>query len=203
MKRTDLIRRLAAIPPLPTPRPDTEQVMTPPEVAADLLLSALARGDLSGRTVLDLGSGTGVLAIGAALCGAARVTGVESDTAALEIARGASTTLQDRVTWVFGDVGLATEAVDTVLMNPPFGAQHRHADRPFWERAFDLARSAVYAFALPDSRTFIARRAVARGARIEETLPVAWRFPRTFPHHRQRSVELAVDRWTLRLGDER
>jgi putative methylase len=85
-------------------------------------------------------------------------------------------------------------------MNPPFGAQRRHADRPFWTSAFATARSAIYAFALADSRTFIEARAVERASRIEATRPVPWDLPAVFPHHRKRRVALPVDLWVLRTG---
>ena len=201
MKRSALVRLLASVPPFADPQAATEQVATPPELAADLLLEALRRGDLADCDVLDLGSGTGVLAIGASLLGARRVEGIESDPRAAETARRAATALGASVEWTVADVSNADRSAETVVMNPPFGAQQAHADRPFWDRALVLARRAVYAFALSDSRTFIAKRAVARGARIEETQPVAWRLPRTFRHHRRRAVELAVDRWILRIGE--
>jgi putative methylase len=92
---------------------------------------------------------------------------------------------------------------DIVLMNAPFGAQRRHADRPFWDRAFDLARHAVGAFASVASRTFIARFALARGARVIEVESVPWDLPRTFPHHRAARVRLAVDRWVFETGPKR
>ena len=202
LKRSQLARILAEVTSFPTAKAAKEQVATPPELAADLLLAALGRGDIEGREVADLGSGTGRLAIGSALLGAARVTGLESDPEAIRVSRAATVTLHTKVRWVDSDVASFHDPVDTVVMNPPFGAQTRHADRPFWDQALTIARRAVYGFALADSRTFIARRGVARGARIEETLPVAWRLPRTFPHHRERSVTLAVDRWTLRVSDE-
>ncbi len=203
MKRSELVKRLTALPTFRSPRAELEQVATPPEAAADLLEAAVARDDLVGRSVLDLGAGTGILGIGAALLGAAQVVAIESDPRALEAAREAADALDLPITWLERDVTAVETAADTVLMNPPFGAQRRHADRPFWDQAFRLARRRIYAFALRDARTFIARRAVARGARIEETAPVPWRLPRSFPHHRKRSVELAVDRWVLSVGDER
>jgi len=90
-----------------------------------------------------------------------------------------------------------TEYADIVVMNPPFGAQRRHADRPFWDAAYRLARRRIYAFSLAPSRTFIARGAVAHRARVESTTSVRWDLPAVFPHHRKPRVVLPVDLWVL------
>lgn len=197
MRHTELIQRLSRLAGFPDPDPAREQVETPAEAAAELLESALARGELAGCTVADLGCGTGRLAIGAAMLGAATVRGIDSDAAALDVARSNAARAGVEVHFELRDVAGWAEPVDTIVMNPPFGAQRRGADRPFWEAAFLSARRAVHAFALADSRSFIAARAVARGARIVETRPGSWRLPATFPHHRKRAVELPVDRWVF------
>jgi putative methylase len=194
MRRSELVRALEAIPPFPTPNPALEQVATPAERAADLLLEALARGDLAGRSVADLGSGTGRLAFGARLLGAKRVDAFEVDDRAVTVARGLGAAL---VAWHVADVAEVTTDAETVVMNPPFGAQKRGADRPFWDVAFARPR-AVYAFALADSRTFIEAIAVERGARVEAHRPVPWTLGPTFRHHRKRSVALPVDLWVIR-----
>ncbi len=196
-RRAAFVRRLAALRGFPHPDPRREQVVTPPEAAAALFEAALARDDLVGRSVLDLGSGTGVLAIGAALLGAARVTGGEADPAALAVARENARAAGVEVDWREGEVGATALRADTVVMNPPFGAQRAHADRPFWEAALAAAGRRIYAFALTDSRSFIAGRAVARGAQVEATLPVSWDLPRTFRHHRKDRVAVPVDLWVL------
>ena len=76
-------------------RPDVtrEQYATPAIVAADLLYFAFMNGDLDG-SVIDLGCGTGVLAIGARLLkddagmdSTQKVIGIDSDNKALEVAR--------------------------------------------------------------------------------------------------------------------
>ncbi|MEM0129376.1 MAG: METTL5 family protein [Thermoplasmata archaeon] len=203
-RRATLVRALQGVPGFDAPRPDREQVVTPAEAAADLLEEALARGDLRGRRVLDLGCGTGRLAIGAALLGARSVSAVDLDARAIDVGRAAAHRLGLAIDWAVSAVEsgpLAPRSFDTVVMNPPFGAQRRGADRPFWDRALTEAGGAVYAFALRASRTFIARRAVAASARIESQRPVAWELPRTFPHHRRASAALAVDLWVIRIGD--
>jgi len=192
------VRALDRVAGFPDPDAASEQVVTPSDAAADLLYEALARGDLEGRTVLDLGSGTGRLAIGAALLGAREVVGVERDPQASRIAQENADRACVECIWVEGAVADYDRPAETVLMNPPFGAQRKHADAPFWNRAFALAARAIYAFSLAESRTFIARQALARAARIETTRPVRWELPATFPHHRKPRVSLSVDLWVLR-----
>lgn len=200
MRRTELIRRLDRLAGFPSPRAADEQVRTPAEAAAEMLLEAAGRDDLADRVVADLGCGTGVLSVGAAMLGARRVIGIDRDPAAIALARENAGSLVARIDLREGDVASFGETVDTVVMNPPFGAQRRGADRPFWETALAVARRAVYAFSLSDSRSFIERRAVERHARIELCRPVAWMLPRTFPHHRKPRVPLPVDLWVLRTG---
>ena len=197
------MRTLERVPSFADPDPALEQVVTPSEAAAALLGAADRWDGLAGRSVLDLGCGTGRLAIGAALLGAAPVRGIDVDGAAVARAREAAEQAGVSVDFSVGPVSDAPGRADVVVMNPPFGAQTRHADRPFWERAFALADRSVYAFALADSRTFIARRAVERGARVLEVGSVPWTLPRTFPHHVHRRVSLNVDLWAVRMGSDR
>ncbi|HYA70019.1 MAG TPA: methyltransferase [Thermoplasmata archaeon] len=203
MRRSELIGKLARIPSFPRPSARLEQVATSPEAAAELLFTAERLDGLGGRSVVDLGAGTGRLAIGAALLGADPVVGVEVDPGAAESARAAAVTLGVEVELVVGEVSEFDRAADLVMMNPPFGAQRRHADRPFFAAAFRLARRSIYSFALEESRTFIARHAVAHGAHVLETRPVRWELERTFPHHRRDRVGLAVDLWAISTGTRR
>ena len=87
------------------------------------------------------GCGTGVLAIGAALLGAAlggrRRRRPAGDRARPDERRPRSAS---RGEFIEGPVEAWSAEVDTVVMNPPFGAQRRHADRPFWDAAFRTAR---------------------------------------------------------------
>lgn len=93
-----------------------EQYSTPASVAAELLFLAAMHNDL-GR-VCDLGSGTGVLAIGAALMGAQAV-GVEIDRDALATARKNADKLGVDVDFIWADVkSLELKGIDTVVMNP-------------------------------------------------------------------------------------
>jgi len=200
MRRAELVRAIQAVPVPSRPAAPLEQVVTPAEAAANLLTLLDQRFGLRGRSVVDLGCGTGRLAIGAALLGAHPVVGVDVDPALLAVARSAARSALADVEFHGLDVAEWKEPAEFAVMNPPFGAQRRHADRPFWDRAFALAGTAVGAFASSASRTFIARLALERGAHVVEVERVPWNLPRTFPHHRAESVRLAVDRWVLQTG---
>ncbi|MFB6216919.1 MAG: METTL5 family protein, partial [Candidatus Aenigmatarchaeota archaeon] len=84
--KTELKKKLSRVEGFSQPRVELEQYVTPPELAADLIHTAYMQGDVEGKEVVDLGTGTGILAIGAALAGA-QVTAVEKDSDAIEIAR--------------------------------------------------------------------------------------------------------------------
>jgi len=127
---------------------------------------------------------------------------VEVDPRLLAQARSAARTAGVSVDFRAMDVSEFSGTADFVVMNPPFGAQRRGADRPFWDAAYATARRGIFAFALSESRTFIARRAVARSAHVVATRPVPWELPRTFAHHSRHRVTLEVDLWTIRTGPE-
>ncbi|MGB4611237.1 MAG: METTL5 family protein [Methanothermobacter thermautotrophicus] len=157
---------LERIPPHPHPDPGLEQYLTPAHVAAEVLWAARTMGDIEGKTVADLGCGTGILGIGAALLGAERVYCVDVDAAALEVAEGASEDLGlGNIQFIKadirdqGDLVRVTGRVDTVIQNPPFGSQERAdrgADRVFMEAASAMGR-VVYSFHMAGSEDFVRR----------------------------------------------
>src|SRR5207302_93916 len=91
--------------------------------ASDFAVTITGRGDIAGRSVVDLGCGNGVLAIAAKLSGAARVLGVDADLESIEVSRRNAEHSEVEVEWDVADVSSVHEPFDTVLMNPPFGAQ--------------------------------------------------------------------------------
>jgi putative methylase len=96
-----------------------------------------------GKTVLDLGCGTGRLALGASFLGAEKVIGVDVDKTAIKIAEENSGQAKLKISpqWVVGDIAAIVGSFDTVLQNPPFGVQKRAADRKFLEKALEVGCS--------------------------------------------------------------
>ncbi len=182
---------LQSLEPLPRPKADVEQYPTPAGIAADVGYIAVARGDLVDERVLDLGCGNGVLAIAAALLGAREVVGVDLDPEAIEVARRNGRKVGVNVVWRVADVRDVTGPFDTVLMNPPFGSQRRHADLPFLDRSLELGR-VVYGFHNARAEAYVRRRIESRGGRITDRLEYAFPIARSFAHHREDERRVAV-----------
>jgi putative methylase len=178
------------------PQASLEQYQTPAPLAARLLYHALMKGDIAGKRVVDLGCGTGVLAIGAALLGAASVTGVDIDEKALAVAQENAELCGAEAAFVAADLrdGGCRErfgAADTVVMNPPFGAQKAHADRPFIDCALgiaDVTYSIFNAGSIPFVEAYTAQKAV-----IDEKIGGIFPIRRTFAFHAKDVQEIGVE----------
>ena len=145
IRKLDLELFLSQIEVHPSPQAGLEQYTASEAIAATLLyIAAYANDDVIDRTVLDLGCGTGRLALAASFLGAKSVVGVDIDKTAIKIAAENSERVgTNDVQWVVGDVAAITGSFDTVIMNPPFGVQKRAADRKFLEKALEVG-NAVY-----------------------------------------------------------
>lgn len=99
-----------------------------------LCLRALQRFDLAGRTVIDVGTGSGVLAIAAVRLGAAHAIAIDCDPDALASARENAelNAVSDRVALAAADLAdvdrLRLAPADLVLANLTAAVLERHAD---------------------------------------------------------------------------
>ena len=199
MRKAQLERILQSLEAVPSPRPDLEQYATPAGIAAEVVYIAHGKGDVAGRRVLDAGCGNGVLAIAARLLGAAEVVGVDIDPMAVQVAERNGRRAKADVEWRHADVSSLEGPFDTVLMNPPFGSQKKHADLPFLDKALGLGR-VVYSFHNGVTEEFVRRRAESRGARVTDSLEYAFPLPRSFRFHRQDVKTIPVVLLRFELG---
>ena len=195
MKKKHLAMTLSRLRGFPEPRPELEQYRTPGNVAAELLWLAHSLGDVEGKIIADLGAGTGVLSVGVCLLGAERVYAVEIDGKALETARENAASLNiDCIDFINADVSEFSEKTDTVIMNPPFGSQVKHADRPFLSKAFEVS-DIIYSIHLakPEVRRFIESFTRDHGFSITHRVTLPFEIPAQFHFHRKRLERIPVD----------
>lgn len=114
-----------------------EQYSTDGDLAARWLTDISNFGDLKeGYSVLDLGSGNGILGLGAMLLGASRVTLIDADQDACEAAQnnvdklGFTESIEVTQATLGADL-ISLDSTDLVISNPPWGRQSPKADRPF------------------------------------------------------------------------
>src|SRR6266516_55981 len=138
------------------------------------------------------GTGTGRLAIGAALMSPAHIVGVDVDARALELARENAKTAGVKVKWVQSTIDELDGTYDTVIMNPPYGTRTIHADTRFLDKAFQLA-PVTYSIHKASTRTFLGRYVNKSRRRIAETRSMSMKIPHLFSFHAQRWMSIEVD----------
>ena len=180
----ELSRLLQRAPAFPDPRAAAEQFPTPANLAAQILSLAFLRGDIDEKMVVDLGCGTGIFAVGAKLLGAKRVVGIDSDPASVRIARVWGEDLGLEIEWRTGDVSSIQSWFDTCVMNPPFGAQRKGADRPFLEAALRNCRVG-YSLHHAETAEFVRKYLVDRGARLLDSRTFKIPLKYSQPYHRK------------------
>lgn len=129
-EQVEVANRVLIRAPFHTPRPDFDglEVVIQPNMSfgtghhatTQMMVEMLLHADIEGRSILDMGSGTGVLAIVAAKLGAERVLAVEIDDMAEQSVRDniSRNAVGDCVESVCGDVtAIEGRCFDTILAN--------------------------------------------------------------------------------------
>lgn len=199
MTKRALAQELAVVGGFQNPRVDLEQYRTPPDLAAHLIHTADLQGDIEGHRIIDLGCGTGMLALGAALRGPETVVGIDIDPAPLRTAQtnrrrvGSTTTIG----WIRADATrapLVPGTDTTVVMNPPFGAQdgNVHADRGFLVTAAEIG-DVCYSIHNKGSRQFVEAFVEEAGGAVTHGFEADFDLPNQYEHHEEDRTQLQVE----------
>jgi predicted RNA methylase len=162
-------------------------------LAAEILFRACYEfNDIQGKSVVDLGTGTGRLGLAASMLGADYVVGAELDPQALKTAAKSSNRLQLEIDWVLADIETLHGTVDTVVMNPPFGTKQPHADTQFLQVAIRIARVA-YSIHKTSTREYLERWFREHGTTGELLMSTKIVIPYQFSFHSKRRRFVDVD----------
>lgn len=181
MKKKELEILLQKVPLPNKPIPNLEQYMTPASIVADIIFTAHQFGDIENKTIIDLGCGTGIFSVGAALAGAKKVTGIDADKDVITIAKEYAKKNNLEIEFMVNDVKNVQTKCNTVIMNPPFGAQksNQKADRKFIEKGFEISK-VLYSIHLKKTIPFLEKMISSLGGSIsyrkDYVFPIRWTF---------------------------
>lgn len=203
MDKTELKMILSQLKGFKNPRAELEQYLTPPDIAATLLHYANMCQDIEGKKVIDLGAGTGILGIGAAVLGAELVLCVEKDKEGLKMAEENLNMVEDEigrdltVNLLQADVHSLEldEKLQTAVMNPPFGLKKRDENLTFLRQAIDCAQNIYCLLHSPSrkeerTRKFIKEFLSKEQAKIVEVSDLNFPLKDSYPFHTQERAEI-------------
>ena len=188
--KSELRKILSKVSDFEDPRIKLEQYITPPALAADLVYTAYMQGDIEGKRVVDLGTGTGILGIGAAKIGG-EVTAVEKDKVALKSARENAEELNAEIEFIEKDIENFNEKTNTVIMNPPFSV-HLEIELSFWVKAIELG-DAVYGISPRGARDSIKSLVRSSNHKLEGLQEYDIVLPASYGFHTEEGRETPVD----------
>lgn len=133
------------------PKVQLEQYKTPAHIASHILYTIETNfQDIEGKIVADLGSGCGMLSIGAFMLGASHVVGFEIDEEAINIFKTNVNEMEiENIDIVQCNVNMMENNVqqkfDTVILNPPFGTKNNAGmDMKFLQAAISMTNGTIY-----------------------------------------------------------
>jgi len=193
MKKKELEILLQKVPTFENPSPNLEQYLTPANIVADIIFIAHQFGDIEEKVVFDLGCGTGIFAIGATITGAKKVIGFDIDKKIVDKAREYAKNNSLKVEFLEKDILEINEKCDTILMNPPFGAQKSNlkADRKFIETAFKIS-NVIYTLHLEKTIPFIEKMVSSLKGKIDFYKKYGFQIKHTYSFHEKKCVEYDV-----------
>ena len=193
VRRQELAIRLQSVLPHPSPNVALEQYAIPADMAAEILFRACYEfGDIEDKSVVDLGTGVGRLALGASLLGADYVVGVDMDWRALKLAAENCKRMKLEADWVLSSLEALRGPVNTVVMNPPFGTKRPHADTQFLRTAITIGH-VVYSIHKVTTREHLAHWFRENDCLATVIMSTNMEIPHQFSFHRKRKHQVEVD----------
>jgi putative methylase len=199
MKKKHLEIALSQLVPSPLPKLQWEGYTLDAESAAKMAyIAAWANNDVIRKKIIDLGCGSGILAIAAYLLGADWVVGVDIDENAIKVAKINSEKAEAMIDLVLGDIECIEGHFDTTLMNPPFGSWRRGADVKFLKKALEIS-NVVYSMHKQSSsvRDFLSRNIPKMSGRIDRIYEMEITIRRTYSFHRKMQYPVKVDLYKI------
>ena len=202
MNKKELAMLLAKIRSFEKPKAEYEQYQTPSDLAANALWQVYMDGNVVGKTITDLGSGTGIFGIGALILEAKRVIFVDADKDALKTAKENKKYIEESLrkrfnaNFVNRDIIRYKGKSDVLIQNPPFGVQKPHIDKSFLQVAMNIA-PIIYSFHKIESKNFIDSFARDNGFKVASVYKMGFPLKAIFHFHTKKNYFVDVGFWKI------
>lgn len=183
-----------------SPKVRDEQYITPSEIAADILWKSYLQSDIRQKVIVDLGAGTGILGIGAAMLGATKVSLVEKDKKSLQIAKENKDFVESEtgkdldlklINKDISELNAEIFKCDSVIMNPPFGVKREHADRNFLKFAFNISK-VIYSLHKSNTLNFVEKISSDNGFCVSHKWHYDFDLKATYKFHKKKIRRIEV-----------
>ena len=184
-----------------SPKEYLEQYQTPPEIAGEMIHYISNNYSLDNYIIADLGCGTGILGISAALCGCEKVFLFDIDEEALEIAKNnvENLKLEDRIQIIKADVeklknwSKLNKYFDLIITNPPFGIRGvEGADVEFLKTASYLCNKTIFSLHKFSTKNFLFKFYEKNGVNNINSFKIEYNLPKTYKFHKKKEKNIDV-----------
>ncbi|MEM1507692.1 MAG: METTL5 family protein [Candidatus Bathyarchaeia archaeon] len=199
LRRKHLALLLSQLEPPPRPKLKWESYMLDAESAANMVYTAAwVYDDIRGKKVVDLGCGSGILAIAASLLGAEMVVGVDIDKDSIMAAVRNAEKVGAKVDFIVGDIDCVVGRFHTTLMNPPFGSWRKGADVNFLKKALEIS-DVVYSIHKRSQpvREFLGKHIPQLGGSIDHIYEMDIVIGRVYDFHKRKRYVVKADLYRI------
>ena len=201
MKLKNIISDLESLETFSSPKDYLEQYQTPASVAGEMIHYISNNYSIQNYSIADLGCGTGILGIAAALCGCKNVFLFDIDEEALEIAKNnvESLELNDNIQIIQTDVNQLrlckklNKYFDLVITNPPFGIRSENgADVEFLKTASKICNKTIFSLHKFSTINFLKKFYNKNGINDIKSFKIEYNLPKTHKFHKKNEKNIEV-----------
>ena len=201
MKLKNIISELESLETFSSPKDYLEQYQTPPSVAGEMIHYISNNYNLNNYSIADLGCGTGILGISAALCGCKNVFLFDIDEEALDIAKNniEKLELEDNIQIIQMDVNQLRQCnklnkyFDLVITNPPFGIRSENgADIEFLKTASYICNNTIFSLHKFSTINFLKKFYNKNGINDIQSFKIEYNLPKTYKFQKKKEKNIDV-----------
>ena len=210
MKLKNIISSLESLETFSSPKDYLEQYQTPPSIAGEMIHYISNNYSLNNFSIADLGCGTGILGISAALCGCKNVFLFDIDEEALDIAKNniEKLELEDNIQIIQMDVNQLRNCnklnkyFDLVITNPPFGIRSENgADIEFLKTASYICNNTIFSLHKFSTINFLKKFYNKKGINDIKSFKIEYNLPKTYKFQKKKEKNIDVVCLEAKIND--